>query len=341
MLKKNSKTFSRLILLVLVCFLLTFAERAEGEQAKLKVIVKRANVRLKPDLNSRVLKVVQEGTVIESEGKEQAWYKISIPADTPGFIISGYIHESVVTVVEDAQKEVQEKKQVEGAGEKARKEGETKKEVPPKIKPVILPIEAPVKKTGFSFRPYVKLGFLVLTPSAADLGYVDAEGGSLDEYLDVRNFNFGGGIQFLVPLGGSERRSKLGVDLGAQSLFTSHFDTGASDLSFIYEDYDDEDEYDFYALGLFEFSPENSPLFLQIGAGAHLVYWIWDHVYTSQYQDASKTESGLEFALGAMAAAGINLPLGERMSLPILVRLDYLLRYGGLLSASVVAGLSF
>ena len=329
MILKSPRITSLVVLLFFVSFMLAFADSPDGASVKLKVIVKAANIRLRPDVKSSVIRVITEGMILESEGKEGGWYKVTAPSETEGLFISGYIHESLVIVLKEVEEEV---KVV------PRKE-EITKEVPIRRTPVPPPMEMTQRKARLAFRPYVKGGFLLLAPSAADLGYTSVEGATLDQYLDVNKFNFGGGIQLAVPLGAASN-FKVGLDFGAQLLFTSRFELGPSDVTI--EDYHIENEYDSYALVLVEFSPGGSPLFLQAGVGAHFVYWTWDYHYIGVYTgDQSKSESGLDFNLGMSAAVGINLPLGENARLPIFLRLDYLLRYGSLLSAGVCIGFSF
>lgn len=338
MMLKCLKKTSLMVFLFFVSFMLAFADSPDGAPVKLKVIVKAANIRLRPDIKSTAIRVVTEGTILESEGKEGGWYKVTAPSETEGLFISGYIHGSLVMVLKEVEEEV---KAVPKEAEIIKEPAPVAKEV--QRRPALVPshVEMTQRKARLAFRPYVKGGFLLLAPSAADLGFIDAEGGNLDQYLDVNKFNFGGGIQLVIPLGAASD-FKVGLDLGAQVLFTSRFDTGSADGDVIIEDYDTDKDYDFYVLALVELSPMSSPLFLQAGVGAHFVYWIWDSHFIGKYSgDQSKTESGLDFNLGISAAAGINLPIGENARLPIFLRLDYLLRYGSTLSAGVCIGLSF
>lgn len=68
-------------------------------QNRVQVIVERANVRLSPDLNSQVIDQVPMGAVLEYTQAEGEWYLVNLPPNAQGFVITGYIHRSVVNVV--------------------------------------------------------------------------------------------------------------------------------------------------------------------------------------------------------------------------------------------------
>lgn len=63
-----------------------------------RVIVTKANIRSAPDLKSAVISQAAMGTVLEVIEKSGQWYKVKLPPDPKGTIISGYIHESIVEI---------------------------------------------------------------------------------------------------------------------------------------------------------------------------------------------------------------------------------------------------
>jgi hypothetical protein len=339
----------RLLLMVLslICVLFLF-EMGEAATVILTVKTTKANIRLQPSLESTVITQAPLGAVLTSTGKEGEWYIISLPPNKDGVVVSGYIHQSVVTVSEEqlptdaVEKNIPEmtkpKQEIKTVPEKIPqapvKSDITRVEPPRQARP-----QGTSKK--FTFRPYFKVGYLLLQPSATDFGYSSADGDSLNMYLDVNGLNYGGGVQVLLPfqLGPSLR---LGLDTGFQKLFSMRFDTTSSDLDFIYEDYDKSSEFEYYLNTMIEFSPGAMPLFIQGGIGMHLVFWNWKTVYVGKYTgDLGYEESGLDFNLGLFGLAGFNAIQTETFSLPIGVRIDYLLRYGSLLKASFVIGFAF
>ena len=97
-------------LLLAISFL--FLARAEGEEVliKLKVVTEQANIRLKPAIGSIIIKQVPQGTTLESTKKEGEWYLIKLKPDEEDRV-SGYVHESMVIVLEGPPIE-KEKKEI-------------------------------------------------------------------------------------------------------------------------------------------------------------------------------------------------------------------------------------
>lgn len=87
-----------------------FLVGAEGEEVltKLKVVTEQANIRLKPYIGSIIIKQVPQGTTLESTGKEGEWYSIKLKPDEGGQV-SGYVHESMVFVLDGPPIEKEEK----------------------------------------------------------------------------------------------------------------------------------------------------------------------------------------------------------------------------------------
>jgi hypothetical protein len=337
--RKNGIARFRLLcaLIVAICALSIAAGAAE---IVLKVITVTANVRQNPDLSSKVVRTVASGTLLSASTKEGEWYKVDLPAGPAGGALTGYVHESVVSVVAGAvpQAAAPQTAPAQAAAAPAVKKQEAPTPVAPPTPNVAQSI-APSARKAFIVRPYAKVGYLLTPPSAADLSY-EVIGGDAEQYLDTSAMNFGGGAQFLMSMARNPNL-RLGMDVGFQTLFSSKFDTGSADGKTIYEDYDKDSEFSINLLGIVEYLPADSNFLLQGGLGGHFVAWRWEHVYSSKYQDTDETKNGLGFNFALMAAAGLNLLAGERMNIPILLRLDYIMRYGGYINASVVVGFTF
>jgi hypothetical protein len=185
--------------------------------------------------------------------------------------------------------------------------------------------------------PYIKFGTMLTSPSADDFGFVEADGGNLDDYLDLSKGNFGGGIQFLfgLPVG-----PQFGADVGYQRLFSYTFDTGTSDLPYIQEDNWEGNEQDIYVNGIVNYGFPASSLVVQGGAGIHIVLWEEQRNYRSDYSTDYEEDSGSNTNFGLYGAAGINIPVGT-ISMPLMIRLDYIMRYGSTITASAMVGLTF
>ena len=83
------------------------------DELKIKVIVDNANIRLKPNFESQVIQQVQLGIILQSLGKLKEWYRVNLPPDEDGIIISGFIHRDFVQEIQEKVEEmtkVEEKK---------------------------------------------------------------------------------------------------------------------------------------------------------------------------------------------------------------------------------------
>jgi hypothetical protein len=78
------------------------AQTAQGQTVKIKVSAEQANLREKPDLGSAVVQQIPEGTVLEADRKEGEWYLVRYTLEDGG-VIAGYIHESLVTIVDQSK----------------------------------------------------------------------------------------------------------------------------------------------------------------------------------------------------------------------------------------------
>ena len=86
-----------LMVLSLICVLFLF-EMGEAATVMLTVKATKANIRLKPSLESTVITQAPMGAVLTSTAKEGEWFLISLPPNKDGVVVSGYIHQSVVIV---------------------------------------------------------------------------------------------------------------------------------------------------------------------------------------------------------------------------------------------------
>ncbi|MFQ6083177.1 MAG: SH3 domain-containing protein [Candidatus Aminicenantia bacterium] len=94
------KNFKIIFLTLTILFLFLLTTITQAGNIKLRVI-KDANVRLKPFTESTVIATVPVGAVLEAIGKSGSWYHVNLPPDEKGFVISGYIWEELVEVIEE------------------------------------------------------------------------------------------------------------------------------------------------------------------------------------------------------------------------------------------------
>ena len=139
-------------LLLAASFLFLSVARGEEVLRKLKVVTEQANIRLKPSIGSIIIKQVPEGTILESTGQEGDWYLIQL---TPDEIerVSGYVHESMVIIIEGPPKEQEEPEIIKEQEETEKAEEEEKIEETRAQEPVITPPTQPVVSPPPSKQP--------------------------------------------------------------------------------------------------------------------------------------------------------------------------------------------
>jgi hypothetical protein len=71
----------------------------QAENLKLRVIVEKADVHLRPDKSSTVLSESLLGTFLESDMQVGDWFRVVLPSDEKEFKLTGFIHSSAVEVI--------------------------------------------------------------------------------------------------------------------------------------------------------------------------------------------------------------------------------------------------
>ncbi len=92
---------SVLTILVLGAAVLAAAPGGQARPAKVKVTAEQANLREKPDIGSSIVQQIPEGAVLEADRKDGEWYFVRYVLEDGG-VLGGWIHESLVEVVEAA-----------------------------------------------------------------------------------------------------------------------------------------------------------------------------------------------------------------------------------------------
>lgn len=101
------------VLLILVVFLSAMGF-SQSEELKVRVKVRKANIREKPSIDGEIIAVVSRGRVLQVDGKEGEWYLIRLPLQMEVYALPGYIHKNTVEVLGEkplsAEPEAQTKK---------------------------------------------------------------------------------------------------------------------------------------------------------------------------------------------------------------------------------------
>ena len=85
------------------CLFAAAAAYAGDSIVKIQVKTQIAEVRLNPGPEAALVGQVKQGDIFLSEGKDGDWYRITLPENDMGFVLSGYIHQSRVMVIDDEE----------------------------------------------------------------------------------------------------------------------------------------------------------------------------------------------------------------------------------------------
>jgi len=155
---KNQKLRKKIILPFVLLAILLLIGNAEAAKFKLRVTVTAANIRLKPSLESNVISKAPRGATLNAEEKIGEWYKIKLPPDEQGIVLTGYIHQSIVEVVEEIHEEIKSEEkpiEIKRKREVVEKETEQREEIREKREQVT----KKDKEKRFTFRAGIGLSF--------------------------------------------------------------------------------------------------------------------------------------------------------------------------------------
>lgn len=89
-----------------------FSAALSGAPQTVRIIQVDAVVHLGPDMESRILMNVPPGAALEVVEKTGEWFKVSLPPNDEGIVVTGYIHENAVEMI-GSEPENQEQRQTE------------------------------------------------------------------------------------------------------------------------------------------------------------------------------------------------------------------------------------
>ena len=218
---------------VIILFLCIFIPCLGAEPIRLKVTADLANIREMPDIGSAMVLQIPRGAFLDAESKEGEWFKVKVEGEG-GIVLTGYVHESLVTAVEPELKKTETKEPEKAVIERPRPPEITKTkektQPPPKKEPEkkpeprtgqTAPAAPPAQAQAQRFYIVVSGSGFLLREGDLNLG---GEGISLfyrdlfqivgtGEYAHLR-FGYLASVEFQIPLAD---RAWLGIS--AQGLF--------------------------------------------------------------------------------------------------------------------------
>lgn len=99
---KKAASFFCLLFMIVASL---FPQETEIDQVKykLRVTASWANIRNGPSLQNDIIRVVKAGTTLDALGKSDGWYVVKMPSKDEKLIKKGYIHQSIVEVLETVE----------------------------------------------------------------------------------------------------------------------------------------------------------------------------------------------------------------------------------------------
>ena len=90
-----------ILYLLLLCFVFVciFPQQVRGEETKIRIIVSKAEVYLKPSTDSLVVAAVPMGVSLKAIEKTGEWYRVNLPPDQNGFVLSGYVSANAAEII--------------------------------------------------------------------------------------------------------------------------------------------------------------------------------------------------------------------------------------------------
>ncbi|MDH5467862.1 MAG: SH3 domain-containing protein [Candidatus Aminicenantes bacterium] len=68
---------------------------------KVQVILESANIRANPNFESEIVHQIEKGLTLLAVGKIGEWFRVDLPPDEEGIIISGFIHQTYIREIRD------------------------------------------------------------------------------------------------------------------------------------------------------------------------------------------------------------------------------------------------
>jgi uncharacterized protein YgiM (DUF1202 family) len=97
----NRRQIPAYIFLILLTFLI-FPVKSTAQELKVRVKVEKANIRLRPSMDSQIVTQVVLGTIFTVLDTTGQWYLVEHRPENSDFTLSGYIHEGIVEIISGA-----------------------------------------------------------------------------------------------------------------------------------------------------------------------------------------------------------------------------------------------
>ncbi len=97
---RNTQGRIAILSMILIVGVMCLTQSGIAKETELRVITADAPLRLEPKAGSTVVSKLKIGAVLTAETKSGEWYRVNLPPNEDGYVISGYIHQKDVSSVE-------------------------------------------------------------------------------------------------------------------------------------------------------------------------------------------------------------------------------------------------
>lgn len=100
---RGKEGFRKIYIVLMVIGFISGLEAKEEVIYKLKIRIPRANIRAEPSLGANIITQAAQGAVFESDQKQREWFRVLVSQQVGDNIKHGYLHQSVVEVLEEIE----------------------------------------------------------------------------------------------------------------------------------------------------------------------------------------------------------------------------------------------
>jgi len=322
---------SQLTFLICLSVVLFLSGTTQAQNLKLRITVEKAKIHLMPDAGSTVLSVFRRGEVLESDKQIGEWFRVILPPDEEGSILTGFVHSSAVEVIiekpveEEPAKEIPEEKE-KPVEEKPAPPPPVTIEPPKPIQPTqpppppSVPQPSKVPSIGFGLKFYGGRSYVLASDINDELqattDYWNDRGVEVDGEFDPLNTGMEFGGEFIVYF-----TPHLGIGLGAGYIQVKSEST-VNNIWFGYS-YQDTANPEVTAIPLTLSAHFGLPLgkginfIAHAGLGYYLGTFSWNYSYDSEFDDFNENWEGKSNALGLHGGLGLEFNFSSKIALVV------------------------
>jgi len=95
----NRSCLNLFVFVLASCLVFTLDTFGQAQTKRIRIIKDQTELRLKPDPESLVIGKLPIGSEFEAEDVAAEWFKIALPPDQAGIVVTGYVHSTFAEIV--------------------------------------------------------------------------------------------------------------------------------------------------------------------------------------------------------------------------------------------------